>query len=201
MGCDIHVRVQVRRDGQWEDYKWFDEAWHPGRWDNEESWPTAAKAYDGLESRNYKKFAILAGVRNGFGFAGIPWGKPIEHPIAEDRGWPEDFTPPNANDDYGYMGDHSFTWMTLAEILAWPDWEKPMELVGVVHKDAPRDAQGRPLEYCGDVSGKGSKNYQPETWQALAKDEVGWFWSETVPYLRTLADNPEDVRLVLGFDS
>jgi len=30
---------------------------------------------------------------------------------------------------------------------------------------------------------------------------MGWFWDFTLPYLKGLAADPKDVRIVMGFDS
>ena len=96
MGCDIHGFVQVR----YGDSEWFSDG----------------EIEDG---RNYRLFAALAGVRNGFGFAGIYSHDPLT-PIAEPRGIPDDFVyDENEND----MGDHSFSWLHLSEIVAWTGWD------------------------------------------------------------------------------
>jgi hypothetical protein len=103
MGCDIHGLSQIR----YGDSEWFD--------------------CDTIEDgRNYRLFAALAGVRNGFGFAGIATHEPII-PIAEPRGLPEDFV--NDEDEH-CMGDHSFSWLHMSEIVSWPGW-------GMCLSDAP----------------------------------------------------------------
>lgn len=97
MGCDIHGRVQYR----YEDGEWFDDGPIP-------------------DCRSYRLFAALAGVRNGYGFAGMPTHEPIK-PISEPRGLPDDI--PN-HDDQIWFGDHSFSWLTLDEIRTWDGWDK-----------------------------------------------------------------------------
>jgi len=83
--------------------------------------------------RDYTLFAILAGVRNGFGFAGCYRHEPLV-PIAEGRGLPyfiekdeEYYSTDFYNRWHGkydnepemgvYLGDHSFTYMNIDEIL------------------------------------------------------------------------------------
>ena len=103
MGTDIHSIAQVNRDGRWQ---------------------TVAVGIDG-DRRSYNTFAMLADVRNGYGFAGCrtSTGFPVIH---EQRGLPEDL---KTNEDNGllinktdldeepmYLGDHSFSWCTLAEL-------------------------------------------------------------------------------------
>ena len=59
------------------------------RYDEEtKKWEDVSSKYE--EGRHYQLFAALAGVRNGFGFAGCVTGEPVE-PIAKGRGLPEDF--------------------------------------------------------------------------------------------------------------
>lgn len=67
MGCDIHGVFQ-RRDGN--------------------EWVDIATIWD--EQRHYQLFAALAGVRNGYGFAGVPTGEWVK-PISSPRGLPKDF--------------------------------------------------------------------------------------------------------------
>ena len=67
------------------------------------------------DSRNYLVFAMLAGVRNSYDI------KPISSP----RGVPQDFIGDAFN-----LGDHSFSWVTLTEVIEWPYWEQPGWLPG-----------------------------------------------------------------------
>ena len=109
MGCDIHLVVQRRVAGAWEDV--------PLDYDRED--------YEGdsfWEPRSYATFAVLAGVRND-----PRWGIT---PISRPRGVPADFE----CDDFRVLrngcwigdvehngidlGEHSHSWVTLAELLA-----------------------------------------------------------------------------------
>lgn len=92
----------------------------------------------------------MAGVRNGYGFAGCYRHEPLT-PISEDRGLPEwllvdgDYTPSLYNKWCGrfedeeemgcWMGDHSHTYMTLNEIISWEGWDKHLSQGGVVNKN------------------------------------------------------------------
>lgn len=73
---------------------------------------------DGLapfDWRSYGMFGFLAGVRN---YSAIP-------PLSEPRGLPDDT--PQSGDDYDdYLGDHSFSWLSLDELLAF-DYDQPVE--------------------------------------------------------------------------
>jgi hypothetical protein len=105
MGCDIHATWEFQESAQ-------------GYWVNGYSWTFEA---DGLmepyvpilEERSYHVFGILAGVRGD----GLP--------IAEPRGIPEDCSPitrkmlrdEDIGEFWGAFGDHSASWVTLAELL------------------------------------------------------------------------------------
>jgi len=94
------------------------------------------KQIQGYQDRNYDLFAILANVRNGYGFAGVPTGEGFI-PIADPRGLPEDISDElvrlaNSDDIWkefrdkygaGWLGDHSWSWITLEELLS-NDWDR-----------------------------------------------------------------------------
>jgi hypothetical protein len=105
MGCDIHGVLQVK-------YVYTDRK--SPRWDKI-PWYTLGTIESG---RNYALFAALAGVCNYHSIT----------PISEPRGFPEDYDPriPSKLFDIlgEYEGDHSFSWLTLKEILEWDGWDK-----------------------------------------------------------------------------
>ena len=109
MGCDIHGRVQVKR------------------WKGQEKWSDFGEIPRG---RNYALFGNLAGVR-AYYVDGLKT-------ISEPRGYPSDFTF-DENDDHEihhfsatdvpctqlyWMGDHSHSWLSLDEMLAWDGWDE-----------------------------------------------------------------------------
>lgn len=120
MGTDIHIRVERKNDsGKWEVVKPGPQPYTYGRdGETREDWPTP---------RNYFFFALVAGVRNGTGFAGVKTHEPIV-PLSEPRGLPDDMASAvDADEGYeGYedadaagvanLGDHSFTWALLSEL-------------------------------------------------------------------------------------
>jgi len=154
MGCDIHLFCETREPGG----PWV---LTPVIWDCVACNSTGkmqshkegegmidcyvcngTKQVTGYSQRNYNLFAILANVRNGFGFAGIPTGEGFV-PISEPRGLPKDMSEDLvmlANSEYaknsheiwkeftkkygaGWLGDHSWSWITLAELLL-NDWDQ-----------------------------------------------------------------------------
>ncbi len=74
--------------------------------------------------RNYLLFAVLANVRNSFGFAGLDAGDPIAF-IDDPRGLPEDCSLEwkELVDQWGVDG-HSHSYFTVAEIQDWDGWDQ-----------------------------------------------------------------------------
>jgi hypothetical protein len=161
MGTDIHAVFQRKTADGWEDVPSFFE-----------------------QDRHYYLFSILAGVRNGYGFAGVKTYEPVE-PISEPRGLPEDFEgdadehrvsgadllPPYMREysesdlkEKGYLsvwlGDHSHSWLTADEILAYAQKHRKASQIhsGVISIEEYRKWDGkRPEAYCGGISGRDIK--------------------------------------------
>jgi hypothetical protein len=180
--------------------------------------------FDGeIESgRNYRVFAALAGVRNGAGFAGVKTHEPIT-PIAEPRGWPEDFdekrTALRLNDyrddeEELWLGDHSFSWLSLDEILNWDGWDQPLNECGYISREEFEKWDGNSPPsggWCGGISGRDvitadAAGYQPEGWT-----HIRVYWSRPfrescktflawVEYAKTKTAG-QQARIIFGFDS
>lgn len=177
MGCDIHLRVEVRTDEGWRPLEkvlpWEDkpapwkEQWnreHPDDKYRMQFWPSERFYYH----RNYDVFAVLADVRNGYGFAGITTGESLPF-ISAPRGLPEDLSKElleaHENDDvdddaHFWLGDHSHSWLTLREVVDWPHWKEVRQKTGVV--DAKQylvwKEKGQPESWSGAVSGGSVKH-------------------------------------------
>lgn len=149
MGTDIHMVVEVR-DG--------------------DGWRLATK--DGWNDRNYDVFAMLADVRNGYGFAGCVTGSGFEI-IHAQRGIPADLSrdvkaantedaedgdsdQEDSEDRYSmWLGDHSFTWATAREVRDFFAVDRTTRKRGVVDVLGYIAflVFGKPYSYSGDVSG------------------------------------------------
>lgn len=116
MGCDIHIYAETKKREYWHYTGDF--------WENpyfkEDQLPTdynrryQAEPYCG---RNYNLFALLADVRNGYGFAGCDTGDAII-PISKPKGLPEDISDEiKAKSDYWDSDGHSHSWLTLKELV------------------------------------------------------------------------------------
>lgn len=154
MGTDIHGVMQKKVAGGWEDV------------------PTEYN-----ENRHYQLFAVLAGVRNGYGFAGCPTGDAVT-PIAQPRGLPEDFDIEDGRhpipaleimskwrqkyheEDESlevWMGDHSHSWLSGQEMLDAFDHLPTITKTGILSREKYDrwDKSSAPSSYAGGVTGNG----------------------------------------------
>lgn len=218
MGTDIHPMAQRRENGTWRWVEW------PGA---REGWDSRSRSQlHTIEDRNYQLFAVLAGVRNGTGFAGVVTGEPVE-PISEPRGLPSDCELPDSNrfnqriydePDEPDLGDHSQSWILLREILDYP-WDESTVKIGVISLEQFRkwDRKSQPDQWSGGVSGPDVVTISEEqahegliprdkevfvriAWRQSLRNQCRRFLEGTVPWLQSLG-SPDDVRLVFGFDS
>lgn len=146
--------------------------------------------------RQYRVFAVLAGVRNGTGFAGCKIGEPVT-PIAEPRGIPDDLQVSyyallealggDAQDlheqGFAEMGAffghvHTPSWLTLDEVLSY-DWDQTVVTSGVVTAAEFRKFQknGRPDSFCGDVSGWDLVKVPADDMERRCR-ENDWTWTD-----------------------
>lgn len=208
MGCDIHLHVETKAGESWEHQ---DEP-----------------VYD---ARNYRAYAVLADVRNGYGFAGSDTGDALNTITPEPRGLPDDATEKTAGDYRLWDGDaHSANWLTLAELMAF-DWTQIATIRGVVTLDKYRHfvETGResPRSWCSGAGGINTKHltneeadamlageapivagfhyYTKIQWREQYSDTVGHLHSELMPELQALAHRLElpyeSVRAVFWFDN
>lgn len=183
--------------------------------------------------RDYTLFAILAGVRNGYGFAGCYRHEPVA-PIAEGRGLPawlsvceDDNESPDVynkweKDTLGdWIGDHSYTYMTLDEILSWEGWKEHILRGGVVDIDHYKETVAtkvEPKHWCGDIVGDRIKIHQwdnknptiPEDathvrcqWVSARTlgEDYSWFLDEIKRIKEEHSSEDSEIYLVVGFDS
>lgn len=151
MGCDIHLYVEHRESKSYD--------WHASQifTKNPDGWVEVSPEY--YDNRNYKLFAVLANVRNGYGFAGCDTGDEL-NVIAPPRGLPEDVSA-NIRKESEEMGEdgHTHSWLTVAELMAF-DWTQTATCRGVLsgQQFADWDRWGRkrgemPQGFSGDVMG------------------------------------------------
>lgn len=231
MGCDIHLYVEVKKDGKWVS---------ADTWETDDGWTDVTKHF--YSGRNYDLFAMLANVRNGRGFAGCDTGDGF-NPISEPKGLPEDVSPEVKKLSEQWDADgHSHSHLTVQELLDY-DWTQTTTKRGIV--DAPtffewsrwqRSEGLGPDNYCGGVSGGSIREITEEEMKALIDKALVNFLDESVffkkkvietslpheycsvswktPYYRAAGEflsetffrlirlgKPEDVRIVFFFDN
>ena len=107
MGCDIHSKVHLFRDGRWRpvEAKLFPRAEYDGLFYPE---PLDEPSPSPFDWRSYGMFGFLAGVRN---YSFVP-------SLSEPRGFPSDMAGFDPEKTWEY-GEHSFSWLGLFELLAF----------------------------------------------------------------------------------
>lgn len=185
MGCDIHAAIEYRDTSGWKALmvpnklfgKYTDELAETARLDI---------------SRDYELFAILANVRNSYGFAGCDTGDRF-NPISDMRGLPPDVTEDAKST--GLTGDHSDTWVGLPEILSF-DWGQKCNRRGVITAvefakwDRIKEYNPVPDSYCGSRSGAGVQDISEEEMRvyvnAIMHNELLGNWDARVKRLNPL---------------
>lgn len=175
--------------------------------------------------RNYDLFAILANVRNGFGFGGCDTGDRFPT-IVPRRGLPADVSDQVADESERWGADgHSHTWMTLKEFLDFPFWDDLRVNRGYITRDEYRkwDHKSPPpggwsgavigpnvrmvterewkLICEGDASEVGVEYHVQVSWKTKFRDECKSFWEKVVPQLQAVDPDPSKVRMVMWFDN
>ena len=218
MGCDIHAVIQRKdSEGSWITQREKNPEF--GKYDWEPEFGSTVSI-----SRDYDLFAILANVRNGYGFAGCDTGDGFE-PMTCDRGLPKGVVLDNENCFDGiWLGDHSYSWVTLSEIDAY-DWDRVTKRRGWInlteYKMMLEKGEDRPSRWSGGISGPGIQHitiqeakrkvqssirlFEDQTyfvyeWEITYREVAQDFFEDVVSQMRKLG-KPEDVRLVMGFDS
>lgn len=151
MGCDIHSRIEIKKNGKWEQnqeplFK------NPYNFDKD---PAKEMIPSWGDSRQYDWFSVLADVRNGSGFAGCKTGEGFV-PIAEPRGIPKDATEEWKNYCKDWGGDlHSKGYLTISDFENY-DWNRSTKKYGVISLSQYTELRGTnksPESWCGGIGG------------------------------------------------
>ena len=165
MGCDIHFFVEKKVNEKWVSA----DKWTKDKYAEKDEDPLMVERADEFYGdRNYSLFAILADVRNGFGFAGCDLGEGFK-PIASPRGLPINVSARinKTSDDYGADG-HSHSWFTVQELLDY-DWTQVtlrrgwMQALAYIEWNRwDREHGESPKEWCGGASGGSTEHISEE---------------------------------------
>ena len=190
MGCDIHFFAERRNEaGEWEYLPAPDDGYdydiaravreklgtdsykppHPYRFASDErKVVNGYEVWDGepfymrdwFDDRNYKLFALLAGVRN---YDGV-------EPIAEPRGWPDDLSP-ELEAERKHI-EHTPSWFTVAELQDYfaRMHESLTPAPGIVDGatyERLRDTGETPESWCSSIAGNGIVIVEPDVYDAI----------------------------------
>lgn len=173
MGCDIHMFVERKIDGTWTSALERTRNEYYDRYPEEEREWQLPDFYDG---RSYDLFSILANVRNGYGFAGVPTGEGFR-PIAMPRGLPADVSPEVKEESDRWNGDgHSHSYFTVAELLGY-DWTQTATKIGILSAREfiewdryDRSRARSPKSWCGGISGPKVRHIDASEMERLCAD-------------------------------
>lgn len=186
MGTDIHSIAQVKVGQKWQ----------------------TVDSNIGGDNRSYNTFAVLAGIRNGYGFAGVKTGEgwPV---LFETRGIPKDIETEVDDENYmdgTWLGDHNHSWLTLTELMAISDMfvGKTYKVIGMIsekQKEHMDKTGGTPNSWCGWTSQEG---YVEAEWEVPAINSLSLLQSiigrmKELQQLHKIEAN--EIRFVFGFDS
>lgn len=223
MGSDIHYNFQKKQGDEWVD---LDLDKSSELVETETGWRFKEKQF--RINRHYQLFAVLADVRNGFGFAGCITGIPVV-PISMPRGLPDDVEEERYDEDedcwYNDYGDHSFSWLLGSEMLEWWENAPTVTKIGILtledflNWDGKSEYEG---SWCGGIGGPDIHVYDTlekddawiirnfdfkqyshithvrTSWQVDLKNELSYFFDGMI---KPLVDEYGEIRFVFGFDS
>ncbi len=222
MGTDIHYQFQARA----EDVAVARGDQTPVK--NPDKWVDICDNWDG--NRHYLLFAVLADVRNGFGFAGSYRHEPLRPIVEDQRGYPDDL---DVDHDLHWLGDHSHHWLLGSELMAWTKLDRSLVFGGIISREEfdKWDGKTPPVCYCGMITGPGvvviediasavrchlSVNEHPNTTTAVSAEPIkDWthiriYWRKSIleeldyffsGVIKPLMDEYGEIRMVMGFDS
>jgi len=219
MGCDIHLHIEVKKNGQWVEHEW-ESKYNTGQFyqDGTPMVDHFALFEDPLWiSRNYMLFAILADVRN----------RNEVEPISCPRGLPREMSDTvRKRAEYWDLDAHSHSFIYLPGLLDYPWHEKKFDDSGYVgvqeyHKfkttgETPLSAPGSPRGNQIAVTNKVMNKIDPFVaalepvddvhftyikWRSSCRDYCSKFVDKFLPIIAALADDPNDVRIVFWFDN
>ena len=157
MGLDIRIRIERFDEGKWVRVPYAVQPWYTrekaksgsGFFCSRDEWAKHDAAVSGgsvstpevFDARNYGWFSLLADVR----------GEVWDNPIAAGRGIPEGASYEiDTSYLHDYLGDHSFTWVSLEELEAYP-WDTTFQ-GELSARDASSDWPGQVLPILRTIS-------------------------------------------------
>lgn len=185
MGCDIHPAIEYRQSPEQPWKALLNKNPYFGKYGDEKEFTARLDI-----GRDYDLFAVLGNVRNGSGFAGCDTGDGFDS-ISDNRGVPDDISDEARE---ALSDEHSATWVTLAEILAF-DWDRSTKHRGWVNGiefekwDRMKQWNPQPESWCGGVSGGNVEHISEQEMRAkvtgiMGKDARGADWEKLIEQLK-----------------
>jgi hypothetical protein len=217
MGTDIHPRIEIWRKGHWfdvTDHLLFNQG-KSRDWHNLTSW-------DYLDARNYTLFAILAGVRNHDNevspiseFRGIPVDSPSydEEDLADtgshSRTWVSlrellDYDWERKTKQSGVIPEEQWIhWRKQPPQCpgTWSKWIHGRDCITLSHEEAERLLDDQESQFRRDEHNQNIKYYVKIFWESSLRERVDGFVEHTIPWLQKYVRDPNDLRIVMWFDS
>ena len=216
MGADIHMFYELKINGKWELYDW-QAKYRSGNYEDGSPRYNWSEMWEDVLSinRNYRLFALLAGVRNDGSF------EPIKSPIS----LPYDVSDKvKAEHDSWGIDAHSATWYMLDELLNYDYNQQDIGFSGVISREQFFDIENgntdRPKIYSQQVIGRYSRTISNEEmrtidfddglsyytrweWVEKCREAVGKAWFDVLAELSRIKQlkKVEDVRLIMWFDN
>lgn len=184
MGCDIHIRTEVKRNGKWENADFYKKAGKEFE---------VVEIYDG---RSYSLFTILADVSNY---------NEVMKPMSQPRGIPKDATNEYKELCELWDGDgHSHSYFTLRELEQVFDKYRNVTYSGLISPKQVSDLKEGilPRIWCQGTSQEG---YERHEWTEVNHPFISLVdglrnrLKEHYPY--DYSDHTEDIRIVFFFDN
>lgn len=129
-----------------------------------------------FDYRSYGLYGFLANVRN---YSEVPF-------IQESRGIPQDSPSYGKDLDYESLGEHNFGYIILKELLDF-DYDKTFQDM-------------RTSETVGNLT-NGAARSKIVGVTITFKEFLGEHYFNQLKILKRSIDNPEDLRIIFGFDS
>jgi hypothetical protein len=180
---------------------------------------------------NVRNGSGFAGIETGKGYNPISLPKGLPSDLSYELRQDDDMCDEEGEMKPGRysFGYHDFSWLTVKELIDY-NWNQEVKNCGIIGWDAYKERiangeTGSPESYCGGISGPDivvideeeavechlreniSKKYKDKKvnvkiwWTEKYHESASIFYTKVLPALQKIDPNPENVRIVFGFDS
>lgn len=180
MGCDIHVFVERKIDGEWQSLD---------KWEQDDDYCYVENEI--FSDRNYQFFPFLGDARNSDSI----------QPIAAHRGTPEVVSAPvKKYMDYYGCDLHSKSWISFRELLE-ADWDQEFNMTRMVkaeHAKNYRESGWKPDSWCSYTT---QKDYESLTWTSTIRSQCVRQLADLQKIYKMCEGDIDNTRVVFAFDN